>query len=297
MAELADTFIGLIEAGDTYLFLVPIYVLLLSGERLYDLVWTRRAWDNRDAAVNILIAILTLGLNVGLGHLVPLALMAFIHADVAAWTLDSTAGGWVAAFVLYDLAWYVDHRIGHRVGLFWAMHQVHHSSEEYNMTVASRGFIVDITLLNRPAFYALPLLGVSPLQFITVSICTNIWGIAQHTRTVGRLKGLDWLLATPSNHRVHHGTEPKYIDRNYGEVLMVWDRMFGTYQREEEEPTYGVTQPIDTYHPVRVELAGFVRLREKIRRAQSLGEKFACLIKPPEWQPREPSPRSDGSTL
>ena len=78
MAELADTFIGLIEAGDTYLFLVPIYVLLLSGERLYDLVWTRRAWDNRDAAVNILITILTLGLNVGLGHLVPLALMAFI---------------------------------------------------------------------------------------------------------------------------------------------------------------------------------------------------------------------------
>lgn len=285
VAELAETFLSLIEEGDTYLFLVPIYVLLLTGERLYDLLWTRRAWDNKDAAVNILITVLTLGLNVGVGHLAPLALMAFIHGDIAAWTLSGSAAGWVLAFILYDLAWYTDHRIGHRVGLFWAMHQVHHSSEEYNMTVASRGFIFDITLLNRPAFYLLPFLGVSPLQFITISIVTNIWGIAQHTRAIGKLKGLDAFLATPSNHRVHHGTEPKYIDRNYGEVFMIWDRLFGTYQREEEEPTYGVTTPIDTYHPVKVEFAGFLRLQAKIKRANTLSHKFQCLIRPPEWEP------------
>ena len=243
-----QAFTTLVSEGDTYLFLLPIYGILLSGERIADALFTGRKWDHRDAAVNIAITVITLGLNVGIGHIVPLAVMAWFHSHFALWSLEASTAGWVAAFLLYDLAWYTDHRIGHRVGFFWAMHQVHHSSAEYNMTVASRGFLVDTTLLSRPTFYLLPFLGVSPFQFIVIIICTNIWGIAQHTRLVGRLPGLDWLLATPSNHRVHHGREPKYIDRNYGEVLMIWDHLFGTYQREEEEPSYGVIVPIETYN-------------------------------------------------
>ena len=109
-----------------------------------------------------------------------------------------------ATFVLYDL-WYIDHRLGHRVGFFWAMHQVHHSSEQYNMTVASRGLVIDIFAI-ATLFYVLPLIGVSPLQFL-VSVVTNVWGIAQHTRLVGRYV-LDSWFATPSNHRVHHGFNP-----------------------------------------------------------------------------------------
>jgi sterol desaturase/sphingolipid hydroxylase (fatty acid hydroxylase superfamily) len=285
LETVTQTFMNLVERGDIYLFLVPIYTLLLTGERLFDAFWPRRIWDHRDAAVNVLITVLTLGINVVVGHLVPIALMALIYSSLSVWSLAGSAAGWALAFLLYDLAWYTDHRIGHRVGFFWAMHQVHHSSEEYNMTVASRGFVWDITLLNRPTFYLLPLLGVSPLQFITISICTNVWGIAQHTRAVGRLKGLDWLLATPSNHRVHHGREPKYIDRNYGEVFMIWDHLFGTYQREEEEPSYGVTVPIETYNVVSIELAGIQRLRRKIGTACTWQDKLRCIIRPPEWKP------------
>lgn len=275
----------LIREGDNYLFLIPVYGGLLLGERLIDAIWTRRVWDHADAAVNLLITLITLIQNVLIGHILPLAVMIWLHAHLAPWSLEVGATGWMIAFLLYDLAWYVDHRIGHRVGFFWAMHQVHHSSTQYNTTVASRGFLADITLINRPTFYLLAILGVTPFQFICISIATNIWGIAQHTRLVGKLPVLDIFFATPANHRVHHGVEPLYIDRNYGEVLMIWDHLFGTYQHEEHEPTFGVVEPIETYHLVKVQLSGFARLGKKMKRANTLSQKLQCLIKPPEWQP------------
>lgn len=279
------TFSTLVEQGDTYLFLLPIYGVLLTSERLMDAFVVKRPWDNVDAAVNIAITVTTLIINMTLGHLIPLGVMAWIYSAIAPWALEGSPWGWIVAFLLYDLAWYVDHRLAHRVGFFWAMHQVHHSSTSYNMTVASRGFVVDTTLLSRPMFYLLPVLGVSPFQFICIMICTNIWGIAQHTRLIGHLPVLDWLFATPSNHRVHHGRDPQYIDRNYGEVLMLWDHLFGTYQREEEEPSYGVIVPIDTYNLIHVELAGFHRLVQKMKRTSRWRDKWRCLIRPPEWTP------------
>ncbi len=225
------------------------------------------------------------GLDVLTGALLPLAVLAFLFEHLSLFSLGQGGAGWLAAFLLYDLAWYADHRLSHRTGFFWAMHHVHHSSPEYNMTVASRGFLVDNTLLSRPTFFLLPLLGVSPLHFMVIQVCTNIWGIAQHTRLVGKLGWLDRLFATPSSHRVHHGCDEKYLDRNYGEVLMLWDRLFGTYQPEEEAPTYGVAVPIETCNPIRIELAGFQWLAEKWRRASSWGDKLSCLYRPPEWAP------------
>ena len=284
---IADTFTTLTKQGDTYLFLLPIYAALIGGERLAHQVMTTRKWDNFDAAANIVTTVAQLGLNIIIGHVLPLAMFAWIFANFSLITLGETAGGWAIAFILYDLAWYVDHRIGHRVGLFWAMHQVHHSSTEYNMTVASRGFIFDITLLPRPTFYLLPVLGVSPYQFIVIVIFSNIWGIAQHTRLINKLGWLDWLIATPSNHRVHHGCDEKYLDRNYGEVLMIWDRLFGTYQAEEEDPLYGVIVPIDTYNPVSIQFVGLRRLAHKIRKAKHWSDKLRCLYMPPGWAPLE----------
>jgi sterol desaturase/sphingolipid hydroxylase (fatty acid hydroxylase superfamily) len=177
------------------------------------------------------------------------------------------------------------------------MHQVHHSSEEYNVTVASRGLVVDTTLLSRPLFYALPLFGVSPLQFLVVILATNVWGIAQHTRLVGKLPFFDWWFATPSNHRVHHGYNPEYIDRNYGEFLVVWDRLFGTYQHEGAEPTYGVIQPVGSYNPWTIQVAGFRWLAAKVRGAKGWREKIRCLYLPPEWKPATESPGCTPSSL
>jgi hypothetical protein len=129
----------------------------------------------------------------------------------------------------------------------------------------------------------MPIFGVSYIQYIIVQLFTNIWGIAQHTRLVGRMGILDRLLATPSNHRVHHGADVEYLDRNYGEVLILWDRLFGTYTREKQEPTYGLTKNIETYNPLLIEVAGIQWLRDQIRSADRWQDKIAYLWKPPGW--------------
>ena len=286
-----ETFRELVNSGSTYFFLIPIYGSLLLAERIaHGFVSPQREWNNPDAAANLAITLVTLAINSVIGHLLPLAAMAIIYEYAHLVTLPGGPLGWIVAFLIYDLAWYVDHRLAHRVGFLWAMHHVHHSSGEYNMTVASRGFVVDTTLLSRPTFYLLPLLGVTPYYFIVLNIFTNIWGIAQHTRLVGKLPWLDWLLATPSNHRVHHGSNEKYLDKNYGEVLIIWDRLFGTYRCEDEAPCYVVTDPINTHHPLKIEIAGFRWLRGKITTASDLKGKLRCLVMPPEWLPREARP-------
>lgn len=275
----------LIENGDTYLLLLPVYVLLLGGERIAHIFRGRHRYNNRDAAANIAITLGYLFIELIFGALVPLGLYTLIYLNFASFSLGFGVVGWTVAFLLRDLCWYVDHRIGHRVALFWAMHHVHHSSAEYNMTVASRGFLVDATMLSRPLFFLLPLAGITPLHYVAVTIVTNIWGIAQHTALVGRLGWLDHIFATPSNHRVHHGSNEKYLDRNYGEVLILWDRLFGTYQVEEEEPTYGVTEPINTYNPARIQVAGLAWLAAKLRRVKGWRMKLRVLFSPPGWEP------------
>ena len=282
-----DYFISLVATGDTYLFLIPIYGSILLAERLaHHRLFPQQRWNNGDTAANLTITGVSLVFNMLAGHLLPLAGMAFIYDHWNIVQLPNHLIGWFAGFMLYDLAWYIDHRIAHRVGFFWAMHHVHHSSTEYNTTVASRGFLLDITLLSRPTFYLLPLFGISPYHFMVISIFTNVWGIAQHTRMIGKLGWLDLILATPSNHRVHHGSNLDCIDKNYGEVFMIWDHIFGTYQSESDEPTYGVTDPINTNNPIKIQAAGLQWLWVKMGQTRCLTDKIFCLVMPPEWLPR-----------
>lgn len=278
----------LVTRGETYLFLLPIYAGLLATERIAHGVLSERKWNDRDGAANIAITVAYLAFDLLVGKLLPLAAMAFLYEHARIVTLSDTWHGWLAAFLLHDLIWYVDHRMAHRTALFWSFHHVHHSSEEMNTTVASRGFLLDNSL-TRPLYYLVPILGVSPFMFIALRILASIWGIAQHTRLVPKLPGLDWLLATPSSHRVHHGSNAKYIDKNYGEVLMIWDHLFGTYQREEEEPAFGVTERLETYNPIKIELAGLSWLWRRVAPATSARDALRRLIKPPEWQPSEPA--------
>ncbi len=277
----------LIDGGSVYGYLLPIYVGLLGAERIAHALFEQRVtWNNAEAISNIFLTVVFLGMGVLIGHVLPLGLMVFLFENFRLFEIGEGAVAWITIFLFYDLAWYIDHRIAHRTGMFWAMHHVHHSCPEYNMTVASRGFLLDSTLLSRPTFYLLPILGVAPQQYIVMSILTNVWGIAQHTRMVGKLGFLDTLFATPSSHRVHHGSESHCIDRNFGEVLMLWDHLFGTYAAEREEPLYGVTVPIETVNPLKIQVAGLKWFISRIRRAQGLRETAECFYRPPEWKPK-----------
>lgn len=170
--------------------------------------------------------------------------------------------GWtaLACVLLVDFLYYWDHRLGHEVRVFWALgHSVHHSSPVYDQTTALR-----ISLLDGPftawIYLPAPLLGFDPLLVLSAMGLVLAYQTWLHTETIGRLRWLDPWLNTPSNHRVHHGSQPQYLDRNYGAILMVWDRLFGTYAAESEPVRYGLTEPIGKLGPLRVHVHELRRL-------------------------------------
>ena len=210
----------------------------------------------------------------------------FVYDRYRLFSVPGSLAAWAACFLGVDFLYYWFHRTGHEVNAFWAAHVVHHQSEEYNLAVALRQGAF------QPAFswfFYLPLalLGFPPLMFLTVTSIDTLYQFWIHTRVIGRLGPLEWVLNTPSNHRVHHGRNPKYIDRNHGGILIVWDRLFGTYQEEEEEPAYGITTPLRSLNPVWAHLHYWVELGGKARRATGLADKVRLFLKPPGWQPAD----------
>jgi alkylglycerol monooxygenase len=196
------------------------------------------------------------------------------------------AWAWAACFLGVDFLYYWFHRSSHEVGAGWAAHVVHHQSEEYNLSVALRQGAL------QPAFswvFYLPLalLGFPPAMFLVVSSFNTLYQFWIHTRLIGRLGPLEWVLNTPSHHRVHHGRNPKYIDRNHGGTLIVWDRLFGTFGEEQDEPVYGITKPLASWNPVWANLHQWSEMWEVARRARRPLDKLRILWKPPGWRPEE----------
>ena len=193
---------------------------------------------------------------------------------------------WPIAFLGVDFFYYWFHRASHEVNFLWAAHIVHHQSEEYNLSVALRQSAVQ-QFLSAPFYWPLALLGVPPLMFLALDAFDTLYQFWIHTRTIGRMGFLDSFLNTPSNHRVHHGSNEKYIDRNHGGVLIVWDKLFGTFQREEEEPAYGVTRPLANWNPLWANVQYLGELVDVARRARRWRDKLLIFLKPPGWRPAD----------
>ncbi|MEM9563299.1 MAG: sterol desaturase family protein [Actinomycetota bacterium] len=188
-----------------------------------------------------------------------------------------------------DLAYYWEHRTGHEIRLFWTGHAVHHSSPIFNTAVAFRFGPFEPVLA---VLFHLPLiiLGFHPAIVILGELTVQAYQFWIHTETIGRLGPLDRFLNTPSNHRVHHGADDKYLDKNYGGILIVFDRMFGTYQAEEETPTYGLTTQIDTTNPLRVWTSEFPALFADLRSSSSWSDWWSYLTRGPGWSPSDDQP-------
>jgi sterol desaturase/sphingolipid hydroxylase (fatty acid hydroxylase superfamily) len=153
---------------------------------------------------------------------------------------------WILLLLMTDLIWYWYHRLAHEVNLFWMVHVVHHQSEEFNYTVSAR--ITVLQALVRTGFWCiLPIIGF-PASMITVMLLIHgLYPFFVHTRIIGKLGILEKILVTPSHHRVHHACNEQYLDKNYGDVFIIWDKLFGTFAEEEEEPVYGLTTQLRTY--------------------------------------------------
>ncbi len=203
-------------------------------------------------------------------HLVPLAM--------------SSPLAWALAFVATDFCYWLYHWASHRVNFFWAMHVVHHSSEEYNLSTALRQSWFT-NLVSWVFYLPLAIIGVPPLMFVlslTLNILYQFW---IHTRVIGKLGWFERLFNTPSHHRVHHGIDPEYIDKNYAGVFIVWDKLCGTFVEEKNEPSYGTVKPLASFNPFWANIEGFAHLWEMSRQTKSLKDKLLVWVKPPEWRP------------
>ena len=201
---------------------------------------------------------------------------------------------WVLLFVADDFAYYWFHRVSHESRVFWASHVVHHSSEHYNLSTALRQTWVPMTYL--PFWLPLALLGFPPWMILLAQSWSLIYQFWIHTERIRKLpRPLEAVLNTPSHHRVHHGSNQQYLDRNYGGILIIWDKLFGTYIPESERVRYGLTKNIRTHNPVRVAFHEYIALWHDVRRAPSWRDRIGLVFRGPGWQPPDAPPVESSS--
>ena len=195
--------------------------------------------------------------------------------------------------VLADLAYYWEHRFMHRVNLAWATHTVHHSSPFFNISVASRFGPLDSFW---PVFFHLPivLLGFNPIVVLFAEVIVQVYQTVLHNESIRKLpRPIEWIMNTPSHHRVHHGSNRQYLDKNYGGIFIIWDRLFGTFEEEDEKVVYGLVRPIDSINPFVAFLHGFYRLAKGVWEMPGFGNKLGVLFGPPGWKPKQSPPQKD----
>ena len=261
--------------------LATVYFGCIIGERLWYLARNWR-YNSADAWCSVGLNLLSSVLNLIFSLLIPLALYVLIFDQ---FRLVEEMALWLAiplAFLAHELAYYSDHRLAHRVGLLWAFHAIHHSSNEFNHSTAARGFVLDGQLKH---LFALPaaFIGIDPVVYIAVSVCTNAFGIWNHASYVPRLGWLDRVLMTPKMHKVHHANQPQYIDRNYSQVTLLFDRMLGSVAYIEEEPDPGLVKRVYDNNPLTAQFAGLKQLKERMDTAARWEDKLGYLWRPPEW--------------
>lgn len=198
-------------------------------------------------------------------------------------TFENNWVSWILLFLGVDFFYYWFHRMSHEMNFLWAAHIVHHQSEDYNLSVALRQSWFQGWF--SWAFYLpLAIIGFDPIMFAAVNSFNTLYQFWIHTTTIKSMGPLEWVINTPSHHRVHHGSNPKYIDRNHAGSLIIWDRMFGTFQKEEEEVIYGITKPLNSWNPVWANFHYWQELWELSKQCKGF-DKIRVFYKPPGWQP------------
>ena len=199
--------------------------------------------------------------------------------------LDVAAlASWIGVFLLDDFAYYWMHRTSHVVNLLWAGHVVHHSSEEFNLSVALRQSSLH-GFMSWVFYMPLALLGVPVAMWLVTHAVNLVYQFWVHTREIDRLGPLELVLNTPSHHRVHHGVNPEYQDKNYAGMLIIWDRLFGTFEPERAAPVYGLTKPLVSWNPVWANLHVFGEIATKLRASRTWGDRWRAVFGHPGWRP------------
>jgi sterol desaturase/sphingolipid hydroxylase (fatty acid hydroxylase superfamily) len=202
----------------------------------------------------------------------------------ALWEIPHTWWSWILSVIIADLTYYWMHRFEHEIRFLWAHHSVHHSSSEFNFTTALRLAWTE-ALFEWIFFIPMILMGFSLVQTIIALLIVVGYQSWIHTEKIGKLGWMDGVFNTPSVHRVHHGSNRRYLDKNYGGILIIWDRIFGTYEPETEKVVYGLTKAIGTVNPIKVSFYEYTEIYKDLKKAKSFKEVYGYLFKRPGWRP------------
>lgn len=268
------------------LYAIPFFFLLIAIELIAEKVRGTDFYRVNDSLTSLATGVINQVVNVS-KRLVPFTVYVFVEQQFGIFEFGNGWIVWIVAFVAYDFFYYWNHRLGHEMNILWASHVVHHSSEEYNLTTALRqtgtGFLSFVFYL------PLAFLGFDPLMILTVGALNLVYQFWVHTRHIGKLGWFEWLFITPSNHRAHHAQNSVYIDKNYGGVFIVWDRLFGTYQEElDDDPViFGITGAVKSWNPLWVNAQVYASLVHDAWRTESWFAKLTIWFRRTGWRPAD----------
>ena len=266
--------------NDPTVFAIPVFIALIIIEVVINAKKNLNLYKFKDSSANI-----TMGLGSVVIGLLTKTFAFFVFLWIYQFRLfeiPNTWWMWGLLLLADDVTFYWYHRLAHQIRFFWAAHVQHHSSEHMNFSVALRQSWGEPFI--KFLFYIwLPFIGFNPVYILIMQAISLVYQFFPHTKLVGKLGPIEWIFNTPSHHRVHHATQVQYLDKNHAGILIIWDRMFGTFQKEIEVPIYGITENINSFSPLKIASHEYISLWQDIRRAKKLSDKIKYLINPPGW--------------
>ncbi|MBL4657877.1 MAG: sterol desaturase family protein [Flavobacteriales bacterium] len=264
---------------------IPIFFLLIGIELIFNRAQNKDYYRLNDALSSISNGIGSEVIGI-FSKLLLFSAYIYIFENWKFVDIGESWWAWTILFLGVDFTYYWFHRKSHEVNFIWAAHIVHHSSEEYNLTTALRQAWFQNSF-SWVFYLPLAFMGFSPAMFVTVKAINLVYQFWIHTKLIGKLGFLELFMNTPSHHRVHHGKNPKYLDKNYAATFIIWDRMFGTFQKEEEEPVYGITNTLNSWNPIWSNFHYWNELFKLAGRCSKFTDKIKVFFMSPGWAPEE----------
>lgn len=264
-------------------YAIPGFIILLLAEVVATAVQQKDYYDAKDTASSLAMGIGNVVIGI-VGKVVVFGAFSLVY-QYRLFTIDMTQWwAWVALFFADDFSYYWFHRISHGSRYFWASHVVHHSSQKYNLSTALRQTWTGNLSGSFIFWIWLPLIGFHPAVIMTMQAISLLYQFWIHTEYINKFPApIEFIFNTPSHHRVHHATNLDYLDKNHAGILIIWDRLFGTFQREEERPVYGLTKNINTHNPVKIAFHEWTDISRDVAKAGSLRNALGYLFGPPGW--------------
>lgn len=278
-----------------FLISTPIYLIVIGAELVFSNLYKQKTYTLKDTLQNVYFMLLNGGIDLLFRIIYIGFILSFFYDNRFAEPIQNSWIYWIVLLVFEDFMYYWLHRVDHVCRLFWATHVTHHSSPQFNFTVGFRSSILE-PLYRFVYFIPIALLGFRPIDIAFIYAATQIWGILVHTEKIKKLGWLEYVFVTPSHHRVHHGSNPKYLDKNMGMFLIIWDKLFGTFQPELSEKEYqpikyGLTKPLEKQDPINLVVHEWRNIgRDLNKKGLTFKQKWNYLFKPPGWS-------HDGSTF